>query len=115
MKVERLLIVLSLTITHFQLSSQDIIAVQALTWDSTTRSMMVPFPDIPTDQIEKIEMVYNMRCHDAAVGSGNVGCREWDYSCNTFITDSSRVDSFISYHPDYYIPNYSEENIRVFQ
>ena len=34
-----------------------------------------------------------MRCHDALVGNGNVGCYEWDYSCNTMITDSSRLDS----------------------
>src|SRR6185436_7501133 len=47
----------------------------------------------PNQSFRKILMSYNMRCHGARVGVSGVGCGEWDYSCNTFITDSTRVDS----------------------
>ncbi|MEZ4985339.1 MAG: hypothetical protein R2795_09935 [Saprospiraceae bacterium] len=62
-------------------------------WQDDVRSGYFTFPANEGQTYEKILMRYNMRCHDAAIGSGNVGCREWDYSCNTFITDPTRVDS----------------------
>ncbi len=39
-----------------------------------------------------------MRCKGGAVGSqvppsGTLGCGEWDYSCNTYVTDSTKTDS----------------------
>ncbi|TNE61215.1 MAG: T9SS type A sorting domain-containing protein [Bacteroidetes bacterium] len=87
--------------------SQDTVHVQTFTWDSPTRSQVFDFPNDPPSTYRKIWMVYNMRCHDAAVGNGNVGCREWDYSCNTFITDSTRVDSTRQTHPSHLISNFS--------
>ncbi|MCB0612381.1 MAG: LamG domain-containing protein, partial [Phaeodactylibacter sp.] len=97
--------ILSFILTH-GLSAQDTTIVQTLTWQSDNRSGFYLFPEEPGAQYEKILMRYNMRCHDNAVGSGNVGCREWDYSCNTFITDPSMVDSTRATHPDYVIPGY---------
>lgn len=70
------------------------------------RDTMIDFPDDPTQSYEKIIMLYNMRCKDGLVsvpGNTNRGCGEWDYSCNTYITDSSRVDSVLSYTSSYYI------------
>ena len=87
--------------------AQDTVRVQTFDWDSQTRSEVFQFPDDPGASYRKILMKYNMRCHDAAVGSGNVGCYEWDYSCNTFITDSSRVDSTRELHPSHVISNFS--------
>lgn len=101
-----LALILSLNLNS-GLSAQDTIVVQTLTWQSDNRSGYYQFPDEPGTQYEKILMRYNMRCHDNAVGSGNVGCREWDYSCNTFITDPSMVDSTRATHPDFVIPGYS--------
>lgn len=89
------------------LSAQDTIRVQTFEWDSPNRSDVFQFPDNPTSTYRKILMKYNMRCHDAAVGSGNVGCREWDYSCNTFITDSTRVDSTRQSAPSHIVSNFS--------
>ncbi|MEM8906658.1 MAG: LamG-like jellyroll fold domain-containing protein, partial [Bacteroidota bacterium] len=88
---------------------QDTIEVQAFTFASETRNGVFEFPDEPGQTYEKILMYYTMRCHDNAVGNGNVGCREWDYSCNTFITDSTRVDSTRQLHPSYVISNFSGE------
>ena len=85
---------------------QDTVVVQTLTWDDNFRSGFFQFPDDPDETYRKILMVYNMRCHDAAVGFGNVGCREWDYSCNTFITDPSLVDSTAATHPSHIISNF---------
>ncbi len=89
------------------LQAQDTIVVQTITLDSDERAGVFEFPDDPDQSYEKILMRYQMRCHGAQVGSGNVGCREWDYSCNTFITDSTRVDSNQVKHPSHLISNFS--------
>ncbi len=91
------------------LFAQDTIVVQTFTLDTDDRVGVFDFPDDPTENYEKILMLYQMRCHDNQVGNGNVGCREWDYSCNTFITDSTRVDSNKATHPTHIISNFSEE------
>ena len=90
-----------------QIFAQDTTTVQTFTWESETRSEIFNFPDDPDKTYRKILMIYNMRCHDDAVGNGNVGCREWDYSCNTFITDPTRVDSTLLSHPTHIISNFS--------
>jgi hypothetical protein len=44
-------------------------------------------------------MQYSMRCKNALVSTGsdrNKGCGEWDYSCETYITEPSRTDSLIA-------------------
>ena len=43
-------------------------------------------------------MSYSMRCKDGQVnqsGGNNVACGEWDYSCHTYIHDSTRIDSIL--------------------
>jgi len=92
-----------------QLMAQDTLHVQTFTWDSQTRSDVFEFPEDNGQSYAKILMTYNMHCHDNAVGSGAVGCREWDYSCNTFITDSTRMDSAIRFHPTHLISNFRED------
>ena len=91
----------------FILSAQDTITVQTFTWDSTSRSAVFEFPDVPGDSYRKILMEYNMRCHNAAVGNGNVGCGEWDYHCNTVITDPSVQDSIMATHPSHIISDFN--------
>lgn len=90
------------------LFGQDTTIVQTFTWDSETRNDLFNFPTDDTKEYRKILMRYHMRCHDAAVGNGAVGCREWDYSCNTFITDPTTQDSLRSEHPDHIIPGFNE-------
>ncbi|MEZ4980402.1 MAG: hypothetical protein R2769_02205 [Saprospiraceae bacterium] len=87
--MNRLILFVLLFVGISSLQAQDTTWVQTFTWDSTSRVGNFDFPDDPSNSWQKIIMLYNMRCHDAAVGSGNVGCREWDYSCNTFIIDST--------------------------
>ncbi len=88
---------------------QDTLVVQTFTWDSTSRAEVFEFPDNPGETYRKILMEYNMRCHDLEVGNGAVGCREWDYHCNTVITDSTRVDSVKATHPSHVISNHDED------
>ena len=90
------------------LRAQDTIKVQTFTWADTHRADTFDFPNNPGQTYRKILMKYNMRCHDALVGTGSTGCYEWDYSCNTFITDSSRTDSTRAMAPDYTISNFNE-------
>jgi hypothetical protein len=88
----------------------DTIVVQAFNYNSTTRDSIISFPTDPSLEFEKIIMLYSMRCKDGLVSTGtnrNRGCGEWDYSCNTYITDSSHVDSVTAKHPDYSVSGYS--------
>lgn len=103
--MKRLNAVLILIFIISNIWAQDTIKIQTFNWKSTNRRDTFQFPDNPNESYRKILMLYNMRCHDAAVGSGSVGCYEWDYSCNTFITDPSRTDSTLQFHPNYVISN----------
>ena len=89
--------------------AQEVIEIKTLNFDSSSkRDTMVDFPDVES---EKIIMRYTMRCKDGLVSNSNDrnrGCGEWDYSCNTFITDSSRIDSFIAKAPSHIISNFSD-------
>ncbi|MFP5471294.1 MAG: LamG-like jellyroll fold domain-containing protein [Bacteroidia bacterium] len=94
-------------------SAQDTVEVQSFSYKSLTRDTVVDFPSTG-DTYHKIIMSYNMRCHDATVSSsGNNwgphqgGCGEWDYSCNLYLTDSTRVDSIYSYTPSHSISGFS--------
>lgn len=76
-------------------SPGDTIFVKALKYGSQTRDTMLNFPDNPNLTFEKIIMKYNMRCKNNLVSNSNApnqGCGEWDYSCNTFVVDSSKIE-----------------------
>lgn len=89
----------------------DTITVSSLIHTSTTRDTMVSFPDLPANvTFEKIIMQYNMRCKGAQVSTAaqrNLGCGEWDYSCNTFITDSTKADSLMANTKSHRISNFT--------
>jgi len=81
----------------------DTIIVQTFDYSMTYGQAWGPPRDtiayFPTDTnltFEKIIMSYSMRCKDGQIntsGGNNVACGEWDYSCHTYIHDSSRIDS----------------------
>ncbi|MFT7589887.1 MAG: hypothetical protein ACI959_002108, partial [Limisphaerales bacterium] len=90
----------------------DTIIVRAFNYESGTRDTIINFPTDPSLTYEKILLHYNMRCKDGLIspaisGQTNLGCGEWDYSCNTYITDSTKVDSINAFHPTHIISNYS--------
>ena len=81
-------------------------------WDGTIRDTSIMFPTDNSISYSKVLMYYSIRCKDALVsppvsGQTNIGCGEWDYSCNTYIEDSSRVDSFYAKHINYSISSFS--------
>ncbi len=87
--------------------------VQAFIYTSETRDTVVDFPTTDNNQYEKILMLYSMRCKDGLVSTQaerNKGCGEWDYSCNTYITDSTRVDSIRRIHPSHLISNFEGDD-----
>ena len=99
-----------ISFTAFSQQPGDTIEVQTFTYASQTRDTIVTFPNDPNVSYEKIIMLYNMRCKDNKVSNSNnrnLGCGEWDYSCNTYLRDSSHIDSLLSSHPDYIISGYS--------
>lgn len=105
----------SFSIAVFAQSVGDTILIPTINYTQTTspngRDTMIDFPDIPGQTYEKIIMMYNMRCKDGLVSNQsntNRGCGEWDYSCNTYIHDSSRVDSVISFTNSHVITGFSD-------
>lgn len=87
---------------------QDTMVVQTFTWDSLGRTGYFDFPN-DERSFEKIQMIYNMRCFDAAVGNGNVGCKEWDYSCNTFVHVPEMQDSTVAFKYDYEVSQITDD------
>jgi len=87
----------------------DTIVVKAFKYGSTSRDSLISFPS-GSLSFEKIIMKYNMRCKNGLVSTQSApdqGCGEWDYSCNTFIVDSSRIEELPTTHPEYIISNFS--------
>lgn len=89
--------------------AQDSVVVQTFDFNSTVRKGTFAFPP-DTSTWQKILMQYRIRCKKGQVSSSNnalYGCGEWDYSCNTYITDSSLTDSVKSKHNSYDITNFN--------
>lgn len=84
----------------------DTVVVQGFSYQSTTRDTAVIFPQFSPNQVERVWMRYNMRCVNGASG----GCGAWDYSCNTYVTDSSRIDSLSASIANYMVYPYSAAN-----
>ena len=83
--------------------------VQAFIYSSETRDTVINFPTTDNNEYEKILMHYSMRCKNGLVSTTsdrNKGCGEWDFSCNTYITDSTYIDSIRSSHPSHIISNF---------
>jgi len=86
-------------------SPGDTIIVQTFDYSMTynqawgpPRDTIAHFPNDPNLTFEKIIMTYSMRCKNGQVnnsGGNNVACGEWDYSCHTYIHDSTRIDSIM--------------------
>jgi hypothetical protein len=77
---------------------------------SGAKDTVINFPNLPGINYEKIYMLYNMRCKNAQVSTSsnrNLGCGEWDYSCNTYITDSSKTDSVKATFPSHIIKGFT--------
>ena len=82
----------------FSQSQGDTIIVEAFNYNSTTRDTVIEFPSNNLSY-EKIIMLYNMRCKNNLVSNyanPNQGCGEWDYSCNTYLEDSTSIDSVLN-------------------
>ena len=98
-----------ITLFPLFLSAQDTVSVQTLTYDSTGRNYFFDFPIDDGTTYEKVLMLYSMRCKDALVSTPsdrNKGCGEWDYSCNTYIRDTSFQDSVKATHPSHIISGF---------
>ncbi len=109
-KIRLIIILLSISIIGVAQNIGDTIKVQSFNYSSQTRDTMVAFPKDTSVTYEKVWMLYNMRCKGARVSTGasrNLGCGEWDYSCNTYLRDSTRFDSTEATIPNYTISNFS--------
>jgi hypothetical protein len=115
----RLIVALSVLLFASGLYAQnvgDTITVNAINYNSLTRDTVVQFPDLPGVTFEKILMQYNMRCHGGGVNNtggnnwgpnGSNACGEWDYKCNTYVHDSTRIDSILYKQPTHVISGFA--------
>ncbi len=91
--------------------AQDTVIVQTLTLDSVGRNGYFSFPGKSDASLfEKVIMQYRMRCINGDVRTNRTmatGCGEWDYNCETYITDSSRIDSLRSEWPSAIISGFN--------
>lgn len=90
----------------------DTIKIKSFKYGSNSRDTLIAFPT-STLTYEKIIMKYNMRCKNALISnqsSPNQGCGEWDYSCNTYIVDSSKVEKAPKTWPSHLISNFTGTN-----
>ena len=99
----------SLTINAIAQVTGDTIVVKTFKYGSSTRDTAIQFP---TNSLayEKIIMRYNMRCKNGLVSTSsnkNLGCGEWDYSCNTYLADSSRIETELKTNPSHIISNFT--------
>ncbi len=122
--MKRILLFIGLLIPFFALAQNigDTLVIPTINYSQTNspngRDTMIYFPDDAGQSYEKIIMAYNMRCKDGLVsvpGNTNMGCGEWDYKCNTFITDSSRVDSILNYQASHRISHFSGDTFYYVQ
>jgi hypothetical protein len=91
-------------------SPGDTIRVQAFDFNSDSRDTVIQFPAEQNLSYEKILLKYGMRCHDAlvsTVSNRNLGCREWDFSCNTYIVDSTKIETLPAFTNSHFITNFT--------
>ncbi len=89
--------------------AQDTVVVQTLTYDSLSRTGSYVFPPDDGTSFERVIMQYRMRCHHALVSNGTKteqGCGQWDYNCESYITDSARTDSIKQLQASAVVSNY---------
>lgn len=82
-------------------------------WSPGIRDSIIDFSVLPDVSYERVLMTYNMRCKGGRVSTGSnrdLGCGEWDISCNTYLHDSTRIDSVLAKHPDYVISGFTGED-----
>ncbi len=90
----------------------DTISVKAFNFQSVSRDTTIQFPDLAGVTYEKVMLKYTMRCKDGLVSTAaerNKGCGEWDYSCNTYLVDSSKIEEFPQITADNYITNWTDD------
>ena len=92
----------------------DTIFVKTWHYGTNNRDTVVQFPD-GNLEFEKIIMRYSMRCKNGLISdqsNRNKGCGEWDYSCNTFVVDSTKVETIAQTTPNYTVTNFTGSSFK---
>jgi hypothetical protein len=104
------LLLICFTANLFGQQIGDTIKISAFKYGSNTRDTAINFPNNANLSFEKIIMKYNMRCKNGLISTSqlpNQGCGQWDYSCNTFIVDSTKIETVLNTAPTHVISNFS--------
>jgi hypothetical protein len=87
----------------------DTIRVKTFHYATNNRDTIAQFPD-GNLEYEKIILRYNIRCKNGLISDGsnrNKGCGEWDYSCNTFLVDSTKIERIPQTAAKYGVSNFT--------
>jgi hypothetical protein len=87
----------------------DTILIKTFKYGSASRDTVINFPNNSLT-FEKIIMKYNMRCKNNLISTQsapNQGCGEWDYSCNTYVVDSTKIEKAPMTAPNKLISNFT--------
>ena len=98
-----LLVLLGFPKSVFAQKPGDTIRIKTFHYGTNNRDTIAYFPQ-GNLTFEKIILRYNLRCKNGIVSDANnrsKGCGEWDYSCNTFLVDSSKVEELTQKAPKY--------------
>ncbi|MFY8109031.1 MAG: LamG-like jellyroll fold domain-containing protein [Bacteroidia bacterium] len=115
--MKKILLILLLFAIGYSSNAQNIgdtIKVKTFHYGSNNRDTFAIFPDNNLSY-EKIILKYNMRCKNGLVSNStnrDQGCGEWDYSCNTYIVDSSKVEEVLSTQPNFVISNFTGNSFK---
>lgn len=92
----------------------DTIRVKTFHYGTNNRDTIAHFPTGNTS-FEKIILRYNLRCKNGLVSDAsnrNKGCGEWDYSCNTFVVDSTKVELLTKTAPKFIVSNFTGNSFK---
>jgi deoxyadenosine/deoxycytidine kinase len=115
--LKKILLILLLFAIGYSSNAQNIgdtIKVKTFHYGSNNRDTFALFPDNNLSY-EKIILKYNMRCKNGLVSNStnrDQGCGEWDYSCNTYIVDSAKVEEALSTQANYIINDFSGNSFK---
>ncbi|MFY8020153.1 MAG: LamG-like jellyroll fold domain-containing protein, partial [Bacteroidia bacterium] len=113
-KIVLIYILLAVGIAAMAQNIGDTIKVKTFHYGSNNRDTVAFFPNNNLSY-EKIILKYNMRCKNGLVSNStnrDQGCGEWDYSCNTYIVDSAKVEEVLSTQPNYVVTNFSGNSFK---
>ena len=110
--IKIILFIIFVNVVFGKLIVEDTLIIHPITWETSSPQgwnaqyeKIIKFPDKDT-QWRKIFLIQTLKC-DSTTQGDQYPCGEWDYSCHTYIHDSTRIDSIRYKTQSHTIVNYT--------